>query len=72
MSLGRPADSIASLTHAYDAGLVVMGLANPEDWDERKPGSMAYRLLRIGHVAVVVVPTVREPQPPGEAVGCIR
>ena len=69
VSLGRPADSIASLTRAYGARLVVMGLANPEDWDQRKPGSIAYRVLRVGHVAVVVVPTMREPRPTSQAIG---
>ena len=33
-----------------------MGLATPEDSEPRKPGSIAYRVLRVGHVAVVVVP----------------
>jgi universal stress protein A len=56
VSVGRPADTIASLAIEYGAGLVVMGLANPEDSEPRKPGSIAYRVLRIGHVAVVVVP----------------
>lgn len=56
VSVGRPADTIASLAVEYGAGLVVMGLANPEDAEPRNPGSIAYRVLRIAQVAVVVVP----------------
>ena len=56
VSVGRPADTIASLAVEYEVGLVVMGLANAEDSELRKPGSIAYRVLRIAHVAVVVVP----------------
>ena len=56
VSVGPPADTIASLAVEYEAGLVVMGLANAEDSDLRKPGSIAYRVLRTAHVAVVVVP----------------
>ena len=56
VSVGRPADTIASLAVEYGAGLVVMGLANAEDSELRKPGSIAYRVLRSAHVAVVVVP----------------
>jgi universal stress protein A len=56
VSVGRPADTIASLAVEYEAGLVVMGLANAEDSELRKPGSIAYRVLRIAHAAVVVVP----------------
>jgi nucleotide-binding universal stress UspA family protein len=56
VSVGPPADTIASLAIEYGAGLVVMGLANPNDLEPRKPGSIAYRVLRVAHVAVVVVP----------------
>lgn len=56
VSVGRPVDTIASLAVEYEAGLVVMGLANAEDSELRKPGSIAYRVLRSAHVAVVVVP----------------
>lgn len=56
VSIGRPADTIASLAVQYEAGLVVMGLANPADSEPRTPGSIAYRVLRIAHVAVAVVP----------------
>ena len=56
VSVGRPADTIASLASAYGVDLVVMGLANTEDSEPRTPGSIAYRVLRVAHVAVVVVP----------------
>ena len=56
VSVGRPANTIASLAVEHEAGLVVMGLANTEDSEPRTPGSIAYRVLRIAHVAVVVVP----------------
>ncbi len=73
VSVGHPADTIASLAVDYGAGLVVMGLANPEDSEPRKPGSIAYRVLRIAHVAVVVVPVLRrEPRPTGQMTGVPR
>ena len=56
VSVGQPANAIASLAAEYGAGLVIMGLANAEDSELRKPGSIAYHVLRIAHVAVVVVP----------------
>lgn len=56
VSVGRPADAIVSLAVEHDAGLVVMGLANAEESAGRRPGSIAYRVLRLAHVAVVVVP----------------
>ena len=62
VSVGRPADAIASLAAEYGVGLVVMGLTNADDLELRRPGSIAYRVLRLAHVAVVVVPEgVREP-----------
>jgi len=73
VSVGLPADTIASLAVEYGAGLVVMGLANPEDSEPRNPGSIAYRVLRIGHVAVVVVPALRrEPRPTRQLAGVPR
>ena len=56
VSLGRPAETIASLAREYGANLVVMGLANPADSEPRTPGSIAYRVLRTAHAAVAVVP----------------
>jgi universal stress protein A len=70
VSVGQPADTIASLAVDYGAGLVVMGLANPEDSEPRNPGSIAYRVLRIAHVPVVVVPALRrEPRPTDQLAG---
>jgi nucleotide-binding universal stress UspA family protein len=56
VSVGRPADTIASLAVEHGAGLVVMGLANSGDAESRNPGSIAYQVLRLSHVALVVVP----------------
>jgi universal stress protein A len=58
VAVGRPADTIASLAVQHGAGLVVMGLANPQDSEPRRPGAIAYRVLRIAQVALVVVPSV--------------
>jgi nucleotide-binding universal stress UspA family protein len=57
VSVGRPADTIASLAVEHGAGLVVLGLANPGDSEPRKPGAIAYRVLRMAQCALVVVPT---------------
>lgn len=67
VSVGRPADTIASLAAEYESGLVVLGLANAEDSDLRQPGSIAYRVLRTAHVAVVVVPHPEAPAAPDPA-----
>ena len=56
VSIGHPADTIASLAIEYEARLVVMGLATSEEAERRKPGTIAYRVLRRAHVAVAVVP----------------
>jgi universal stress protein A len=73
VSLGRPADTIASLAVEYRAGLVVMGLADSEDSEPRRPGSIAYRVLRLAHVALVVVPALRQAAPDrGELAGMPR
>jgi nucleotide-binding universal stress UspA family protein len=61
VSVGAPADTIASLAAEYGAGLVVMGLADPDDPEPRKPGSIAYRVLQMAHVAVAVVPRFTPP-----------
>jgi nucleotide-binding universal stress UspA family protein len=64
VSIGRPADTIAALATEHGVGLVVMGLANAADSELRGPGSIAYRVLRLAHVAVVVVPA-RDGRPAG-------
>jgi nucleotide-binding universal stress UspA family protein len=56
VSVGRPAEAIASLALEHGAGLVVMGLADPGNSEPRAPGSTAYSVLRSAHIAVVVVP----------------
>jgi nucleotide-binding universal stress UspA family protein len=68
VALGRAADTIASMADERDAILVVLGLTNGEDAEVRRPGSIAYRVLRIAHVAVVVVPAVGRPLTTGEVV----
>jgi nucleotide-binding universal stress UspA family protein len=55
VSLGRPADAIASIADERDAGLIVMGLTGTEDASTR-PGSIAYRVLTLSRVPVLVVP----------------
>jgi universal stress protein A len=73
VSVGRPADTIASLAVERGAGLVVMGLADPDDSEPRSPGSIAYRVLRVAHVAVVVVPALRrKARSPGQPAGVPR
>jgi nucleotide-binding universal stress UspA family protein len=69
--VGRPADTIASLAVEYGAGLVVMGLANRDDSEQRPPGAIAYRVLRLAHVAVVVVPAPPH-EPLSAASGSLR
>jgi nucleotide-binding universal stress UspA family protein len=56
VSLGEPAENIASLATKYHAGLIVMGLCNKEDSGVHGPGSIACRLLYNSHVAILVVP----------------
>lgn len=58
VSLGQPADMIASLVSEHDAGLIVMGLTNEVD-SKVGPGSIAYRVLQTTHVPVLVVPPLR-------------
>jgi nucleotide-binding universal stress UspA family protein len=70
VSVGPAADTIASLAVEHGAGLVVMGLANPEGSaprTPRTPGSIAYRVLRIARVAVVVMPTRIDQQSHGSS-----
>ena len=69
VSVGRPAETIASLAAKYDAALVVMGLANAEDSEPRTPGSIAYRVLRLADAMVAVVPRSAVLVANGQAVG---
>jgi nucleotide-binding universal stress UspA family protein len=56
VSVGRPADRIASLADECGAGLIVMGLMGHQGPLGRRPGSIAYRVLGMAKAAVVVVP----------------
>lgn len=56
VSVGKPAEVIASLAVDSGSGLVVMGLANTGDAKFSKPGWTAYGVLRTARLPVVVVP----------------
>lgn len=56
VSLGEPAESIASLAAVHNARMIVMGLNNKADSRTRGPGSIACRVLYNTHVAILVVP----------------
>jgi len=56
VSLGRPADSIASIAEERQAGLIVVGLMGQRGAGSPCPGSIAYRVLCLAHVPVLVVP----------------
>lgn len=56
VSLGRPADEIASIADERHAGLIVMGLTGGQDRAATRPGSIAYRVLTLARVPVLVVP----------------
>jgi nucleotide-binding universal stress UspA family protein len=58
VSVGGAAEAIASLALERKASLVVLGLASSGDAAHGRPGSVAYHVLRVAHVAVVVVPAV--------------
>jgi nucleotide-binding universal stress UspA family protein len=56
VSVGRPADSIATLAEERGAGLIVMGLFGHQGAFAPRPGSIAYRVVCLAHVPVLVVP----------------
>lgn len=56
VSIGAPAETIAAVRTHYGADLIVLGLSNAEDSPSHPRGSIAYRLLRLAHAPVVVVP----------------
>jgi len=56
VSLGRLADSIASIAEERQAGLIVVGLMGQRGAGSPCPGSIAYRVLCLAHVPVLVVP----------------
>ena len=57
VTVGPPADSIASIAEERGAGLIVMGLTGHEDQGAfaPRPGSTAYRVVSITHLPVLVV-----------------
>jgi nucleotide-binding universal stress UspA family protein len=56
VSVGRPAEAIASLARERDAGLIAVGLMDPHAENAPRPGSVAYRVVCLAHVPVLVVP----------------
>ena len=56
VSVGRPADSIASIAQEWRAGLIVVGLTGHHGVLAPRPGSIAYRVLCVAHIPVLVVP----------------
>jgi nucleotide-binding universal stress UspA family protein len=56
VSLGRPDDQIASIAEERKAGVIVMGLGGGLGLLERRPGTIAYRVLCIATSPVLVVP----------------
>jgi nucleotide-binding universal stress UspA family protein len=63
VSVGRPADSIATLAEERGAGLIVMGLFGHQGTFAPRPGSIAYRVVSLAHVPVLVVPPRAQPNP---------
>jgi len=58
VAIGHPADAIAAAAAEHGVDLVVMGLARTEYAGNQLPGSIAYRVLTGGRIAVVAVPAV--------------
>lgn len=56
VSVGRPADLIASIAADQQASLIVMGLTSDQGPFAPRPGSIAYRVLCSTTVPVLVVP----------------
>ena len=56
VSIGRPADSMASIAREHRAGLIVIGLASDLGPFAPRPGSIAYPILCHAKVPVLVVP----------------
>jgi nucleotide-binding universal stress UspA family protein len=56
VTVGQPADSIASIAKERHAGLIVVGLTGQGGLLAPKPGSIAYRVMSLAHVPVLVVP----------------
>ncbi len=56
VSLGRPDEAIASVAAERTVGLIVVGLGGGPGLLERRPGSVAYRVLTLATSPVLVVP----------------
>lgn len=56
VSPGHPAEEIAALATARQAGLIVMGLTGQTGLFGARPGSIAYRVLLLTPTSVLVVP----------------
>lgn len=56
VSLGRPADEIATMAEDREAGMIVVGLTGDQGPLAPRPGSIAYRILSLARTAVLVVP----------------
>lgn len=57
VALGRTADSIAATAEEREAGLIVVGLTGDTGRDDRRPGSIAYRVLCLARAPVLVIPS---------------
>ena len=62
VSVGSPADSLASMAEEARVGLIVLGLAAEQGLMAPRPGSIAYRVLCLAKVPVLVTPS-DEPSP---------
>ena len=56
VTAGNPAEEIAALAEARQAGLIVMGLIGGSGRLGARPGSIAYRVLLLAATSVLVVP----------------
>jgi nucleotide-binding universal stress UspA family protein len=56
VAVGSAAEEIARLAVARGAGLIVMGLRNPEHIFGPRPGSVAYRVLSLAPASVLALP----------------
>ena len=56
VAVGSPAEEIARIAIARDAGLIVMGLRSQEHMFGPRPGSVAYRVLSLAPARVLALP----------------
>jgi nucleotide-binding universal stress UspA family protein len=57
VQVGRPEEALTAIAKERGADLIVMGLTGEHDSAPRRPGSIAYGVLRAASVPVLVVPT---------------